>query len=120
MPRYPVLDQLQLKVLTKAAGPVMAPGDQREVFDQFAMTVTAVADLSPGLRRATFHADGFAGFRPTGPDERFGLPAPPEGRPPTMPGEDRVNVRASLRAMPAEDRRPVMSSGCRKVGAARL
>ncbi|MGW4116261.1 siderophore-interacting protein [Actinosynnema sp. NPDC004786] len=104
MPRYSTLDQLQLKVLTKAAALVTAPANQREVFDQFVMEVVAVADLTPHLRRVTFRADGFADFRPTGPDECFGLVMPPPGRPLTMPDEDRVNVRTAIRALPEADR----------------
>ncbi|TQM79254.1 NADPH-dependent ferric siderophore reductase [Saccharothrix saharensis] len=103
MPRYSTLDQLQLKVLTKAAGLITATPNQRDVFDQFAMTVTAVADLAPHLRRVTFRAPEFAEFRVTGPDECFGLLMAPPGRPLTMPSADRVNVRTAIRALPAED-----------------
>ena len=104
MPRYSTLDQLQHKVLTKAASLVTAPANQRDVFDQFVMTVTAVTDLTPHVRRVTFHAPEFAEYRVTGPDECFGLLMPPAGRPLTMPSEDRVNVRTAIRALPAEDR----------------
>ena len=103
MARYSALDQLQLKVLTKAVGLVTATPNQRDVFDQFAMTVTAVVDVAPHLRRVTFHAPGFTGFRVTGPDECFGLLMPPSGRPLTMPSADRINVRTAIRALPAED-----------------
>ncbi|MCE6999239.1 siderophore-interacting protein [Saccharothrix sp. S26] len=103
MPRYSTLDQLQLKVLTKAAGLLTATPNQRAVFDQFVITVTAVADIGPHLRRVTFHAPEFAGYRVTGPDECFGLLVPPPGRPLTMPSEDRVNVRTAIRALPAAD-----------------
>ncbi|MER5266440.1 siderophore-interacting protein [Actinosynnema sp. NPDC002837] len=104
MPRYSTLEQLQLKVLTKAVGLVAATPNQREVFDQFAMTVAAVADVTPHLRRVTFRAPEFAEYRVTGPDECFGLLMPPADRPLTMPSADRVNVRTAIRALPAEDR----------------
>ncbi|MEU4447119.1 siderophore-interacting protein [Actinosynnema sp. NPDC050801] len=103
MPRYSTLDQLQLKVLTKAASLITAPANQRDVFDQFVMVVGAVADVSAHVRRVTFRADEFADFRVTGPDECFGLLMPPPGRPLTMPSADRVNVRTAIRALPAED-----------------
>ena len=103
MPRYSTLDQLQRKVLTKAAGLITATPNQRDVFDQFVMAVTAVADVAPHVRRVTFRAREFAEYRVTGPDECFGLLMPPSGRPLTMPNPDRVNVRTAIRALPAED-----------------
>ncbi|TWP47052.1 siderophore-interacting protein [Lentzea tibetensis] len=80
----------------------MAGANTRAVYDQFEMTVTAVADLSAHLRRVTFQAPEFAGFGLTGPDECFGMLMPPPGAALTMPGEDRINVRAAIRAMPSE------------------
>lgn len=103
MSRYSVLDRLTLKAAAKAAEMVMAPANRREVFDQFVMTATAVTELSEHMRRVTFHAPEFATFAPTGPDEYFGL-LMANGRELIMPPDDRVNVRASLRAMPEEDR----------------
>lgn len=102
MARYSTLDQLTLKVLTKAAGLVAAPGNPRDVFDQFGMTVAAVTDLAPHLRRVTFRADEFADFRVTGPDECFALLMPQPGRALTMPDPDRINVRTAIRALPVE------------------
>lgn len=103
MPRYSALDQLQLKVLTKAVGLVTATGNPRDVFDQFVMTVSAVTDVAPHVRRVTFRADGFRDYRVTGPDECFGLLMPRPGRALTMPSPDRVNVRTAIRALPAEE-----------------
>lgn len=103
MPRYSTLDQLQLKVLTKVASLITATPNQRDVFDQFVMAVSAVTDVAPHVRRVTFRAPEFAEYRVTGPDECFGLLMPPTGRPLTMPGADRVNVRTAIRALPAED-----------------
>lgn len=44
------------------------------------MTVAAVTDLLPRLRRLTFAADRFREFRTQGPDECFGLLVPGDGR----------------------------------------
>ncbi len=44
------------------------------------MTVTAVTDLLPRLRRLTFTADEFERYVPAGPDECFGLLVPGDGR----------------------------------------
>ncbi|MEU5691905.1 siderophore-interacting protein [Actinosynnema sp. NPDC020468] len=104
MPRYSAMDQFQLKVLTKAAALVMAPGNYRDVFEQFPMTVVAVRELNEHLRRITFHAPGFADYRRTGPDENFGLLMPRPGRPLVLPSEDKIQVRQAIRAMPAEQR----------------
>jgi NADPH-dependent ferric siderophore reductase len=67
------------------------------------MTVADVVDLAPHVRRVTFQADEFAGFRLTGPDECFALLMPQPGGPLTMPSADRINVRTAIRAMPAEE-----------------
>ena len=104
MPRYSALDRFGLKTATKVAELVMAPANRREVFDQFVMTVTAVAELSAHMRRITFHAPELASFATTGPDEYFGLLMATD-RELVMPADDRINVRSSLRAMP-EDTRP--------------
>jgi NADPH-dependent ferric siderophore reductase len=45
------------------------------------MTVAAVTDLHPRLRRLTFAAEEFAGFAVEGPDECFGWLLPTGGRP---------------------------------------
>lgn len=45
------------------------------------MTVTAVNDLHPRLRRLTFAAPEFADFAVEGPDECFGWLLPADGRP---------------------------------------
>lgn len=108
MPRYSALEQFQLKVLSKAASLVRAPSVEREVFEQFTMTVRAVTELHPHLRRITFRAGEFAGFRCAGPDECFGLLLPPAGRDEvTMPSPDRINVRQAIRQLP-EHLRPDM------------
>lgn len=106
MPNYSTFERLQMKVLDKAVGLVMAPAAQRTVYDQFAMTVVGTADLAPNVRRVTFHADEFADHDHTGADEYFGLLMPPAGAAEvTMPSEDRINVRQAIRRMP-EDQRP--------------
>lgn len=104
MPRYSALDRFGLKVATKASQLVMAPSNTRAAFDQFVMTITAVAELSTHMRRITFHAPEFASFALTGPDEYFGPLMAPE-RELVMPADDRINVRSALRAMP-ENVRP--------------
>ncbi|ANZ43430.1 hypothetical protein BBK82_40365 [Lentzea guizhouensis] len=82
----------------------MAPANRRDVFEQFVMTVSAVAELTPHMRRITFHAPEFGSYAVTGPDEYFGL-LMAEDRELVMPPDDRINVRTSLRNMP-EDVRP--------------
>lgn len=106
MPNYTTRERLQMKVLTKAVGLVMAPAAQRAIYDQFTMTVANTVDLAPTLRRITFHAGEFADHTHTGADEYFGLLMPPAGAATvTMPSEDRINVRQAIRRLP-EDQRP--------------
>lgn len=105
MPNYSTLERLQLKVLDKAVGLMMATPAQRAVYDQFTMTVANTVDLAPRVRRITFRADEFADYTHTGADEYFGLLMPPPGVPLTMPSEDRINVRQAIRRLP-EDRQP--------------
>lgn len=108
MPRYSTLEQIQLKVLTKAVSLVRAPTVDRDVFEQFTMTVRAVVDLNPHLRRITFHAGEFGDFQCAGPDECFGLLFPPAGQTEvTMPSADRINIRQAIRHLP-EHLRPDM------------
>lgn len=105
-PQYSTFEQLQMKVLQKAAGLVMAPTVERQVYGQFPMTVRAVTDLAPHLRRITFHAPELADHRLNGPDEYFGLMMPPAGQTTvTLPSADRFNVRQAIRKLP-EDQRP--------------
>lgn len=61
-----------------------ASGGNRRGREQWPMTVTAVTDLLPRLRRLTFAADRFRDFRPQGPDECFGL---------LVPGDERTHLR---------------------------
>jgi NADPH-dependent ferric siderophore reductase len=106
VPNYSTFERLQMKVLDKAVGLVMAAPGQRAVYDQFTMTVAGTADVAPKVRRITFRAAEFAGLDLTGPDEYFGLLMPPPGAAEvTMPSEDRINVRQAIRRMP-EDQRP--------------
>ncbi|MCT2583644.1 siderophore-interacting protein [Actinophytocola gossypii] len=106
MPNYSTFERLQLKAMTKAASLVMAPSVERAVYGQFRMTVHAVTDLAPHLRRITFRAPELADHRCNGPDEYFGLMMPPAGRTTLeLPSADRFNVRQAIRRMP-EDRRP--------------
>ncbi|HEX2132343.1 MAG TPA: siderophore-interacting protein [Actinophytocola sp.] len=105
-PRYSAFEQLQMKVLNKAAALVMAPSVERAVYGQFRMTVHTVTDLAPHLRRITFRAPELAEHRCNGPDEYFGLMMPPAGQTAvTLPSADRFNVRQAIRGLP-EDRRP--------------
>jgi NADPH-dependent ferric siderophore reductase len=106
MPNYSTLERLQMKVLDKAVSMVMAAPAQREMYDQFTMTVVNTVDLAPNVRRVTFRAEEFAGHHLTGADEYFGLLMPPSGAATvTMPTENRLNVRQAIRKMP-EDQRP--------------
>jgi NADPH-dependent ferric siderophore reductase len=57
-----------------------ASGGNRRGQEQWPMTVTAVTDLLPRLRRLTFTAEEFGRYVPAGPDECFGLLAPGQGR----------------------------------------
>lgn len=105
MPNYSALDRLQLKVLTKAASLMMAPPATRDAYDQFTMTVHAVTELSPRLRRITFRANEFADYARTGPDESFVLLMPANGRDEVvMPSVDRMNIRQAIRQLPEADR----------------
>jgi len=56
-------------------------GGNRRGHEQWAMTVTAVTDLHPRLRRLTFAAEEFATFAAEGPDECFGWLLPTGDRP---------------------------------------
>lgn len=107
-PNYSTFEQLQHKVLSKAVSLIMAPPETREVWDQFTMTVHAVRELHPHLRRITFRAEEFATLRQTGPDEYFALLMPPAGSSTvTMPSADRINVRQAINKLP-EDQQPEM------------
>lgn len=76
----------------------------REDSPQFAATVVDNVDLGGGMRRVTCEAPGLRDFVPCGPDEYVGLVMPLPGRPLVMPDPDAVDVRASVAAIPAEDR----------------
>jgi NADPH-dependent ferric siderophore reductase len=102
--RYSAIDRFQLSAVTAVAGLVMASPARRDFFPQFTMTVRAVRELSPVLRRITFHAGEFADFELTGVDESFGLLVPQPGRELVMPDVRRVNVRQALRRLPDADR----------------
>ncbi len=107
-PNYSTFEQLTHKVLSKATALIMAPTETREVWDQFTMTVHAVRELHPHLRRITFRAEKFATLRQTGPDEYFALLMPPAGSSTvTMPSADRLNVRQAIRKLP-DDQQPEM------------
>ncbi|MPZ83775.1 MAG: hypothetical protein GEV28_26635 [Actinophytocola sp.] len=69
-PRYSALERAQMKVLDKAGSLAMAPTLPRVFYDQFGMTVHAVTELHPNLRRITFRADELGGYRPGGVDSR--------------------------------------------------
>ena len=56
-------------------------GGNRRGHEQWTLTVTAVADLHPRLRRLTFAAEELGGFAVEGPDECFGWLLPTGGQP---------------------------------------
>lgn len=51
----------------------------------FAVTVSEVADVAAHLRRITVQAPELRDYRPTGPDEYFGLVIPRPGRTSSCP-----------------------------------
>lgn len=62
---------------------------ERAVHQLFPVTVTAVQQVSPIMRRVTLRAPELRDYRPLGPDEYFGLVMPPAGRvlPPLPPAD---------------------------------
>ncbi|MCK2239185.1 MULTISPECIES: siderophore-interacting protein [unclassified Crossiella] len=94
-------DRLQLNLLSSATSLVMAAPTAREDLDQFLMTVTAVRQVAPKVRRITFHATEFEFFARSGPDEYFGLLMPQAGQQGVLLPAERMNVRAAIRRMPA-------------------
>jgi NADPH-dependent ferric siderophore reductase len=75
------------------------------VFDSTPVTVTAVRDLSPHLRRITFHHPRLAGAKSAGPDQRIKLfLPPPAGGPLELPSGDWYPAWLAT----PEDRRPIM------------
>ena len=54
-------------------------------FDSAQVTVTGVYDVSPNLRRVTFHGPRVADAVTAGPDQRIKLFLPPPGRPLVLP-----------------------------------
>lgn len=79
---------------------------ERERHSCFPVTVRAVLDLGPQLRRLTLTAPELVDYRPLGPDEYFGLVMPPPGQNlPDLSGSTGANCRAALAELP-ETRRP--------------
>jgi len=70
----------------------------------FAVTVSEVADVAAHLRRITVQAPELRDYRPTGPDEYFGLVIPPAGKDLVLPEPKGLNIRAELGAIPEESR----------------
>ncbi|GGL36171.1 siderophore-interacting protein [Phycicoccus endophyticus] len=56
------------------------------------------------MRRVSCVADDLRDFVPCGPDEYVGLLMPPPGRALVMPDPEPANVRATVAALPAEER----------------
>jgi len=84
---------------------LMSPANYRDGDEQFRMTVSAVRELSEHVRRITFHAERFATFAITGPDEYCGLIFPARaGQPLTLPDPGRVNVRTAVARIPEAER----------------
>ena len=77
---------------------------ERSGYQQWPMTVVAVRDVAPHLRRVTFGAPEFADFALQAPDESFGLMMPLAGREFVMPEAGRLNARSAIQAMPVEQR----------------
>jgi NADPH-dependent ferric siderophore reductase len=68
------------------------------------VSVTAVTQVAPSLRRVTLQGPGLASLVLTGPDEYFGLLMPEPGAtvPPLETGG--MNIRAAVAALPEESR----------------
>lgn len=79
---------------------------ERKEHSLFPVEVTAVADLSPIMRRLTLSAPELSSFSPLGPDEYFGLVAPPHGHPlPELPQDpDSPTPSGVFRELPDESR----------------
>ncbi len=83
--------------LTAAPVPTRAHGAQ------WVMTVVAVTDVAPAVRRITFHANEFRGYRTNGPDEFFGLLIPrADGL--VMPDPLEANLRRAVHLLPEAER----------------
>nr|WP_306238273.1 MULTISPECIES: siderophore-interacting protein [unclassified Ornithinimicrobium] len=79
---------------------------ERAAHQLFPVTVTAVQDLSPIMRRLTLSAPELGDYAPLGPDEFFGLVMPPEGHDlPELPQDpDRATPRGAFGDLPEEAR----------------
>lgn len=79
---------------------------ERREHSLFPVRVTAVADLSPIMRRLTLSAPELRSFTPLGPDEYFGLVAPPHGHPlPELPQDpDSPTPSGAFSDLPQESR----------------
>jgi NADPH-dependent ferric siderophore reductase len=87
------------KLIRAAYARSMSMPIERPAQNLFRVTVTAVAQVSPIMRRLTLHAPELATFCPLGPDEYFGLVMPAEGHelpelPPADP--DRATPRGAF------------------------
>ena len=70
----------------------------------FPVSVEAVEDLAPRLRRIAVAGPGLRTYRPSGPDEYFGLVIPPRGCALVLPRAKGLNIRAELDAIDEADR----------------
>lgn len=94
------------KLLRSAFSRAMAMPIERPVHALFPVTVTAVEQLTPIMRRLTLTAPELAGYQPLGPDEYFGLvaPAPGHGLPELPQDPDSPTPRGRFARLPAEVR----------------
>lgn len=98
--------RLRDTMLRAAFARTMSMPMDRPVHQLFPVTVTAVQELSPIMRRLTLRAPELGDYRPLGPDEYFGLVMPPPGHDlPELPQDpDRATPRGLFRSLPEEQR----------------
>lgn len=95
------LTRLRDTVVRAAYSRTMAMPVERLDHACFPVTVSAVRDLTPRLRRLTLAAPELSGYRTLGPDEFFGLVMPPAGHPlPPLPQDGSPNPRGAFDHLP--------------------
>lgn len=94
------------KLLRAAFARTMSMPMDRPAHQLFPITVTAVQELSPIMRRLTVSAPELGDYRPLGPDEYFGLVMPPPGHelPALSQDPDRATPRGLFRSLPEQER----------------
>lgn len=101
-------DRAVEKAARRAFARTMAMPIERPRHTCFAVTVRAVTDLTPLMRRLTLHAPELVGFTPLGPDEYFGLVMPPAGAAlPPLPADGGANPRPAFSGL-AHEQRPAV------------